>query len=597
MTDRADEAEPGLARVDASEEPTVIDGASPSSPTASREPPEVDPSESSGTTSGSSGLTGTRTGSTGVGTSLITTSPLILRAEEIARTVALMRLVALAGAAGLVAIWLPERVSPGRMLATVVVGATVVVTLWLLFEFRDPDRFDRRKVLVQGLMCAAAILAVAYYVGVFSPAAMALCVGIYFFGLGDSARAGWAVFLACVIGYLVLSVLAITRVIHLDQSVLALRYPETASMIATAGVAEVLLVATFWMARNSRKATLGAFDRLEKAARQIKKRDALLDEARQDIERAGAARLGRYTGQRLGGFEVIELIGRGAMGEVYRARNVETDELVALKFLHPMVLEDPAHLARFLREAEISSSLESQHIVRVSGTGTAPDGAPYMVMELLQGHDLAWHLRQKKRLGVSATLELVRQVADALTAADDAGIVHRDLKPQNLFFAEQTSRRVWKVLDFGVSKMNDVASTLTQGAAVGTPSYMSPEQARGQEVDHRADVFALGVVAYRSMTGRPAFTAPDSVTTLYNVAHVQPVRPGELVRVTEDVERVFALVLAKDPERRFSSASMFALALRDAARQRLDERMRRDADALLQEHPWATDDLVFRRSA
>jgi serine/threonine-protein kinase len=156
---------------------------------------------------------------------------------------------------------------------------------------------------------------------------------------------------------------------------------------------------------------------------------------------------------------------------------------------------------------------------------------------------------------------------------------------------------VWKVLDFGVSKINDVASTLTQGAAVGTPSYMSPEQARGQEVDHRADVFALGVVAYRAMTGRPAFTAPDSVTTLYNVAHVQPVRPGELVRVTDDVERVLALVLAKERERRFSSASMFALALRDAARQRLDERLRRDADALLEEHPWGTDDLVLRRSA
>jgi serine/threonine-protein kinase len=561
-----------------------------------REPPEVEPSDNSGTLSGG-GLTGTRTGGTSVGTSIITTAPSILRAEELGRTRALMRLVALAAAAGLVAIWLPERISPGRMLATIVVGVTFVVTLWLLVEFRDPERYDRRKVLVQGLLCAASILAVAFYVGVFSPAVMALCVGIYFFGLGDSATAGWAVFLACAIGYFALAALAMAGLIHTDQSVLALKQPELASMVATTGVAEVLLLATFWMARQSRRATLGAFDRLEKAARQIKKRDALLDEARADIERAGAALLGRYSGHRLGGFEVIEMIGRGAMGEVYRAREIETDNLVALKFLHPMVLEDPAHLARFLREAEISSALKSEHIVRVSGTGTAPDGAPYMVMELLQGNDLAWHLRQKKRLGVSATLELVRQVADALTAADEAGIVHRDLKPQNLFYAELTSRRVWKVLDFGVSKINDVASTLTQGAAVGTPSYMSPEQARGQEVDHRADVFALGVVAYRAMTGRPAFTAPDSVTTLYNVAHVQPVRPGELVRVTDDVERVLALVLAKERERRFSSASMFALALRDAARQRLDERLRRDADALLEEHPWGTDDLVLRRSA
>lgn len=567
------------------EEPTVIE----------RPPVSVRGADAEGT----SGSTFTPGSSSGTLTyqSGITSAPLILRGEELERTTALMRLVGLVALAALVAIWLPERVSPGRWLSTVVVGATALLSGALLLDFRDPERFDQRKVLAHGLACVASILSIAYYVGVFSPALMALCVGIYFFGLGDSVRSGWTIYIACALGYLALCVLAMARIIDVTAAVLALRLPEPAALVATTGVAQVLLALTFWLARQSRHATLMAFDRLERAGRQIKKRDALLDEARADMERAHAARLGRYTGRQIDEYEVVELIGRGAMGEVYRARRTTTDELVALKFLHPIAVEDPAQLERFLREAEITSSIRSPHIVQTFATGTLPEGVPYLAMELLYGHDLGWHLRQEKRLGMSATLELVAQVAQALSAADDLGVVHRDLKPQNLFLAEQGNRRVWKVLDFGVSKIGEVASDLTQGAAVGTPSYMSPEQARGENVDHRADVFALGVIAFRVLAGQPPFTAADSISTLYNVAHVQPAKPSDLVRVTEDVERVLALALAKDRTRRFSSATMFAAAMREAARQRLDERLRRDADELLRAHPWGTDDLELKRSA
>ncbi len=567
------------------EEPTVIER-----PVASEV--AADAESTSGSTLVPGGSSGTLTYQSGV-----TSAPQILRSEELARTTALMRLVALVAGAAEVAIWLPERVSPGRWLSTVVVGATALLSVLLLLDFRDPEHFDQRKVLAHGLACVASILAIAYYVGVFSPAIMALCVGIYFFGLSDSTRSGWAIYLACALGYFALCVLALAGVIDLSASVLALQRSEPAGLVATTGVAQVLLALTFWLARQSRRATLMAFERLERAGRQIKKRDALLDEARADIDRANAARMGRYSGQQVDSYEVIELIGRGAMGEVYRARRAATDELVAMKFLHPMAVEEPAQLERFLREAEITSAIRSPHIARTLDSGTLPDGVPYLVMELLEGHDLAWHLRQQKRLGMSATLELVAQVAQALSAADDIGVVHRDLKPQNLFLSEQGNQRVWKILDFGVSKMGEIASNLTQGAAVGTPSYMSPEQARGEDVDHRADVFALGVITFRVLSGQPPFTAADAISTLYNVAHVQPVRPGHVVRVTEDVERVLALSLAKDRMRRFSSATMFAAALREAARQRLDDRLRRDADALLEAHPWGTDDLELKRSA
>jgi serine/threonine-protein kinase len=187
------------------------------------------------------------------------------------------------------------------------------------------------------------------------------------------------------------------------------------------------------------------------------------------------------------------------------------------------------------------------------------------------------------------TVELVTQVSNALNAAQDAGIVHRDLKPQNLFRSEAEGHSVWKVLDFGVSKVGSASSTLTQGAAVGTPSYMAPEQAQGRDVDHRADLFALGVITYRALTGRPPFTGPDGPATMYNVVHVQPARPGELVDLPEDVDLFLALALAKDRSRRVPSANTYAAALRDAARGELDERLRRDARELLAEQPWGTE--------
>lgn len=241
--------------------------------------------------------------------------------------------------------------------------------------------------------------------------------------------------------------------------------------------------------------------------------------------------------------------------------------------------------------------------MRVLEAGDAPDGSPYLAMELLEGNDLAALLRDRGRFELDEVVELVSQVASGLAAAEDAGVVHRDLKPQNIFCVDGTTggaaasvspnakrgtrtKRTWKILDFGVSKITDSTGTLTQGAIVGTPSYMSPEQARGDEVDTRADVFALGAIVYRALTGRPAFTGANGVATLDNVMHVQPVRPREGVELTEDVERVLALALAKDKARRFPSARTFASALSDAARQRLDDRFRRAADELLAEHPW-----------
>jgi serine/threonine protein kinase len=149
--------------------------------------------------------------------------------------------------------------------------------------------------------------------------------------------------------------------------------------------------------------------------------------------------------------------------------------------------------------------------------------------------------------------------------------------------------RSWKVLDFGVSRFDGSSTTLTRDGVVGTPSYMAPEQARGEEVDHRVDVFALGVIAYRVLTARPPFTGEDAFATMYNVSYRQPHKPSDHVTLDPDVDLVLALVLAKDKERRFASALTFVAALRDAFRGELDSRMRDDAERLLASEPWGAD--------
>ncbi|HEY6461195.1 MAG TPA: serine/threonine-protein kinase, partial [Polyangiaceae bacterium] len=182
-------------------------------------------------------------------------------------------------------------------------------------------------------------------------------------------------------------------------------------------------------------------------------------------------------------------------------------------------------------------------------------------------------------------------VAGALESARKAGIVHRDLKPQNLFLAQQNAAApVWKILDFGVSRMAGSSGTLTLDMIVGTPGYMSPEQAAGgTEVTHRSDVFSFGAVVYRALTGQPPFSGPDTPQILYQVVYRSPGRPSQLVPgLPADVEMVLAIAMAKDPGDRFATAIEVADALRRAAKGALDPSLRVHAQTLLAALPWGT---------
>jgi serine/threonine protein kinase len=278
-------------------------------------------------------------------------------------------------------------------------------------------------------------------------------------------------------------------------------------------------------------------------------------------------------------------MGRGAMGEVYEATRTSTGEPAAVKLLHPHVLEQSELVQRFTREARIVASLAVPNVVRVLDVSPPDARVPYIVMERLIGHDLADYLREHKRMGVRAVLTMLRQVGAGLDAARGAGVVHRDLKPRNVFLAREGMHETWKILDFGVARLAG-EETLTRDQIVGTPNYMAPEQATGEKVTHKTDLFALGIIAYRALTGRPAFEGETTPEILYKVVRSMPPRPGEIASLPQEIEWVLAVALAKDPEDRFDSGGQLAQALDAASRGKIDAALRGKAERLLAKIPW-----------
>ncbi|WP_437874748.1 serine/threonine-protein kinase [Sorangium sp. So ce513] len=268
----------------------------------------------------------------------------------------------------------------------------------------------------------------------------------------------------------------------------------------------------------------------------------------------------------LGKYRVESLLGRGAMGLVVAARHLVLDERVAIKVLLPKYVRDPAILQRFLREARAAVRIRSQHVVRVADVGTLESGAPYMVMDHLDGRDLAAVLAESGPLQVPVAIELVLQVCEALAEAHAQGIVHRDVKPSNLFVTRNADGSPCvKVLDFGISKMTHAEDhALTQvGGVLGSPLYMSPEQLRSaSDVDGRADVYSLGVVLFELLTGRTPFFARELAQLVYLVTQGEPQRPRALrPDIPEPLEQVILAAIARDRDRRFANIADLALAL------------------------------------
>jgi serine/threonine-protein kinase len=473
-------------------------------------------------------------------------------------------------------------------------GGLVIALVGALWAYRGlskgPERLERYH-LGFGLVCAVVMVSAFYYFGFMSPGLIMVTFGAYIFTTSQSFRGATVISSVLVVAHLSLSILTITGAIR-DRGLYGARNMSVSGQLVVLALVHFVFVATFVIARQLRRSAQKTLEDLDRAARGVAQRELLLAEARQDLYQAlQIGGPGRYTEQTVGNYRLGVLLGRGGMGEIYEAQRVTDGERCAIKLLHAHLAADPSHFERFRREAELCRALTSPHVVRVLEVSSLGDAPQFIAMERLSGRDLATMLKDRPRLPPADVAEMVRQVAMGLESARRAGVVHRDLKPQNLFLADHDagSGPVWKILDFGVSTLRSSGHTLTAGAVVGTPQYMPPEQARGRSVDHRADVYALAVIAYRALTGFPAFSGADVAAVLFAVASRMPSRPTGLVpSLPPQIDDVLLVGLAKDPPRRFASAMELANHLCAALEGRIDGGVRQRAWDLSAEWAWGS---------
>lgn len=273
-------------------------------------------------------------------------------------------------------------------------------------------------------------------------------------------------------------------------------------------------------------------------------------------------------GRSVGNYGVVSKIGEGGMGIVYLARHATLDRRVAIKVLRPALSSNQDIVSRFFDEAKAATAVQNPGIIEVYDCGFLEDRTAYIIMEYLDGESLASRLR-RGRGTIYWTLLVIRGIARALQAAHDKGIIHRDLKPDNVFLVpglEASSDERIKLLDFGIAKLTfagDDAGRTTTGVVMGTPAYMAPEQCRGdRSVDHRADLYSLGCVAYEMLCGQPPFVADGSADVIAHHLCFDPVSLRSYVsEIPDQVQEIVLRLLKKEPRGRYGSAAELIRAL------------------------------------
>ncbi|MCA9072803.1 MAG: serine/threonine protein kinase, partial [Planctomycetaceae bacterium] len=259
---------------------------------------------------------------------------------------------------------------------------------------------------------------------------------------------------------------------------------------------------------------------------------------------------------RLGGYRVLEILGVGGMGIVFRAEDPSLNRPVALKVMKPEEANSSSAKERFLREAQAAATIEHDHIVPIYQVGE-DQGVPFLAMSFLRGESLSTRLEREQTLAVEETLRIGREIACGLGVAHQAGLIHRDIKPDNIWL-EEGSGRV-KIVDFGLVRNSfgdgENQKGLTQsGMVLGTPQYMSPEQARGKPVDPRADLFSLGVVMYQMLSGKKIFQRESLLNTLVAVEREAPPPLSNVSRLPKSVSDLVMKLLEKNPDKRIQTA-------------------------------------------
>jgi eukaryotic-like serine/threonine-protein kinase len=271
-----------------------------------------------------------------------------------------------------------------------------------------------------------------------------------------------------------------------------------------------------------------------------------------------------------GKYELVRLIGRGGMGSVWEARHISLGTACAIKFIEAEFSDSTEARNRFDKEAKAAATIQSKHAIQIYDHGVTEDGKPYIVMELLNGEPLDKRI-ERERLPLQETARIIQQVCRGLARAHERGIVHRDLKPENIFLVQtpDEDEPIAKVLDFGIAKMQNgpqnqgITSSTKTGAVLGTPFYMSPEQARGlRNVDHRADIWSLGVIAFKCVTGKLPFDGESVGDLLVKICTAPlPIPSQQSPGLPPSFDAWFARALDREPDRRFATATELADAL------------------------------------
>lgn len=272
-------------------------------------------------------------------------------------------------------------------------------------------------------------------------------------------------------------------------------------------------------------------------------------------------------------YHLTARIGEGGMCTVYRATHVLTRKLWAVKILHAELAAQRRAVKRFQKEAQAASRIDNQNVIHVTDFGTSEEGYVYLVMEYLEGLTLKRAIQTDGPFSMERILHVARQIGDALDAAHAQTVIHRDLKPENIMLlpTEEPEREVVKVLDFGIAKVQedttDSAPLTAQNMVMGTPQYMSPEQAKGLDLDARSDIYSFGIIIYEMLTGKPPFSGGPSKVILNKHANEVPPSPRRVrPEISAHVERVVLRALEKSPLRRPQAASELARELELAVR-------------------------------
>ena len=467
-------------------------------------------------------------------------------------------------------------------------GSAAITGLYAI-AYRDPRSYSQ---LVFGVVIVTQIplmLTGYYYWGVFS--AYAAIVPLNIFIASDAAEATWSALItvmACIVAQTLLMLATVFGWIETRSLVDVVRGTQTNELVAV-GLIGMLALGAALLGREAKQRTGAILREHALALRAVAQREAQLVEAQAEVaaaRKAGQGGPGWFTDQNIGGFVLGDVLGRGTMGDVYQAVRVGDALPCAVKLLAGHLLRDAEANARFSREAAMLVKLDSPHVVRVLAVSDAAASQPYLAMERLDGIDLAQLLKERDVIPLVEIVDIVAQVAAGLDVAHRAGVIHRDLKPQNLFAAGTAGARIWKVIDFGIGAWADGDGSLTHDRIIGSPGYMAPEQALGHAVTARSDVYALGVILYRLVSGVPVVRPGEVPAMLHEVVYRMPAAPSSLTEVPPSVEEVLAVALAKDPSERFASAGELARALADAADGRLAHALVQRASQILAKTPW-----------